>query len=137
MTIMLEDMSLMTGLQVDGAAVFMEYRDKDYDWGLTIFRILGETPCNDDYAKDDRVKLTWLRCTFSNPGKISLSDELQWKQYARAYALTCIRSLPMVDRYDGVVHPAYVLLLEEERPSDVHHFAWWAAALAWLYKEMG
>ncbi|CAN0843833.1 Protein MAINTENANCE OF MERISTEMS [Linum grandiflorum] len=31
MTITLEDVPLITGLPVDGAAIFMDYRDKDYD----------------------------------------------------------------------------------------------------------
>ncbi|CAN0881962.1 Serine/threonine-protein phosphatase 7 long form homolog [Linum grandiflorum] len=31
MAITLEDVSFITGLSVDGAAVFEEYRDKDYD----------------------------------------------------------------------------------------------------------
>ncbi|CAN0859300.1 Protein MAINTENANCE OF MERISTEMS [Linum grandiflorum] len=58
MAITLEDVSFITGLPVDEAVVFEEYRDMDYDWGPIICRILGETPGNDDYAKDGRVKLT-------------------------------------------------------------------------------
>ncbi|CAN0838392.1 Protein MAINTENANCE OF MERISTEMS [Linum grandiflorum] len=110
MSITLEDVSFITGLPVDGAAVFEEYRDKDYDWGPTICRILGETPGDDEYAKDDRVKLTWLRSTFSDPDKISSSDELKWKQYARAYALAYIGSFLMADRSGAAIHPAHLLL---------------------------
>ncbi|CAN0873547.1 Serine/threonine-protein phosphatase 7 long form homolog [Linum grandiflorum] len=136
MTITLEDVSFITSLPVDGAVVFEEYPDKDYDWGLTIFRILGETPGEDDYSKDGRLKLTWLRSTFKDPNKISSSDELQLKQYASEYALACIRSFLMAERSGVAVHPVY-LLLERERPSDEQHFAWRTAALAWLYIEMG
>ncbi|CAN0883733.1 Protein MAINTENANCE OF MERISTEMS [Linum grandiflorum] len=137
MTIRLEDVSFITGLPVDGGAVFEEYPDKDYDWGPTIFRILGVTPREDDYTKDGRLKLAWLRRTFKDASKIPSSDELQWKQYARAYALACIESFLMADRSGAAVHPVYLLLLERERPSDDQYYAWGAAALAWLYKEMG
>ncbi|CAN0916119.1 Serine/threonine-protein phosphatase 7 long form homolog [Linum grandiflorum] len=137
MTITLEDVSFITGLPGDGCAVFEEYPDKDYDWGPTIFRILGETPGENDYAKDGRLKLTWLRRTVKDPSKIPSSNELQWKQYARAYALACIRSFLMADRSGAAVHPVYLLLLERERPSDDQYYAWGAAALAWLYREMG
>ncbi|CAN0881828.1 Protein MAINTENANCE OF MERISTEMS [Linum grandiflorum] len=137
MTITLEDVSFITGLPVDGSAVFEEYPNKDYDWGPTIFRILGETPGADDYAKDGRLKLTWLKRTFMDPSKIPSSDELQWKQYACAYALACIRLFLMADRSGGAVHPVYLLLLERERPSDDEYYAWGAASLAWLYREMG
>ncbi|CAN0838810.1 Protein MAIN-LIKE 1 [Linum grandiflorum] len=137
MTITLEDVSFITGLPVDGGAVFQEYPAKDYDWDATIFRILGETPGKGDYAKDGRLKLTWLKRTFGNPSQISSYDELQWKQYARAYALACIGSFLLADRSGSTVHPVYLLLLEQERPSDTEYYAWGAASLAWLYREMG
>ncbi|CAN0881825.1 Protein MAIN-LIKE 2 [Linum grandiflorum] len=86
MTITLEDVSFITGLPVDGSAVFEEYPNKDYDWGPTIFRIL---------------------------------------------------LFLMADRSGGAVHPVYLLLLERERPSDDEYYAWGAASLAWLYREMG
>ncbi|CAN0839503.1 hypothetical protein LINGRAHAP2_LOCUS2588 [Linum grandiflorum] len=79
MTITLEDVSFIIGLPVDGGAVFEEYPDKDYDWGPTIFRILGDTPDADDYTKDGRLKLTWLKRMFMDPSQIPSSDELQWK----------------------------------------------------------
>ncbi|CAN0859672.1 Protein MAINTENANCE OF MERISTEMS [Linum grandiflorum] len=137
MTITFEDVSFITGLLVDKGAVFEEYPDKDYDWGPTIFRILGETLGEDDYAKDGRFKLTWLRRTFKDPSKIPSSDELQWKQYARAYILACIGSFLIVDRSSAAIHPVYLLLLERERPSDDQYYAWGAAAPAWLYREVG
>ncbi|CAN0838060.1 Protein MAIN-LIKE 1 [Linum grandiflorum] len=137
MTITLEDVSFITGLPIDRGAVFQEYPAKDYDWDATIFRILGETPGKDDYAKDGRLKLTWLKRTFGNSSQISSSDELRWKQYARAYALACIGSFLLADRSGAAIHPVYLLLLEQERPSDTEYYAWGAASLAWLYREMG
>ncbi|CAN0881757.1 Protein MAIN-LIKE 1 [Linum grandiflorum] len=82
MTITFEDVSFITGLPVDGDAVFEQYRDKDYNWGEDIGRILGKRPCNDDYAKDGRLKLTWLKQKFSDPHKILSSDSQTWGQYA-------------------------------------------------------
>ncbi|CAN0918235.1 Protein MAIN-LIKE 2 [Linum grandiflorum] len=86
MTITLEDVAFITGLPVDGGAVF---------------------------------------------------HELRWKQYARAYTLACIGSFLLADRSGLAVHPVYLLLLEQERPSDTEYYAWGAEALAWLYREMG
>ncbi|CAN0876092.1 Serine/threonine-protein phosphatase 7 long form homolog [Linum grandiflorum] len=123
MTITLEDVFFITGLLVDGGAVFAEYPDKDYDWGPIIFRILGETPGADDYAKDRRLKLRWLKRTFMNPSQIPSSNELQWKQYARAYTLACIRSFLKADRSGASVHPVYLLLLEQERLFDNQYYA--------------
>ncbi|CAN0846848.1 Protein MAIN-LIKE 1 [Linum grandiflorum] len=136
MTITLEHVAFITRLPVDGAAVIREYPAKDYNWGPIIFRILGETPGKDDYAKDGRLKLTWLKRMFMHPSQISSSNELRWKQYARAYALACIGSFLFADRSGASVHPVYLLLLEKERPSDTEYYAWGAAALAWLYREM-
>ncbi|CAN0839795.1 Protein MAINTENANCE OF MERISTEMS [Linum grandiflorum] len=87
MTITLEDVAFITGLPVDGGAVFQEYPPKDYDWDAAIFRILGG-------------------------------------------------SFLLADRSGSAVHPVYLLLLEQERPSDTEYYAWGAAALAWLYREM-
>ncbi|CAN0860974.1 Serine/threonine-protein phosphatase 7 long form homolog, partial [Linum grandiflorum] len=124
MTITLEDVAFITGLPVDGGAVFQEYPPKDYDWNAAIFRILGETPGKNDYANDGRLKLTWLKHTFGNPSQISSSHELRWKQYARAYALACIGSFLLADGSGSAVHPVYLLLLEQERPSDTEYYAW-------------
>ncbi|CAN0856328.1 Protein MAINTENANCE OF MERISTEMS [Linum grandiflorum] len=137
MTITLEDVAFITGLPVDGGAVFQEYPPRDYDWDAAIFRILGERPTKNDYAKDGRLKLTWLKNTFGKPSQIPTTNELRWKQHARAYALACIGSFLLADRSGSLVHPLYLLLLEQERPSDTKYYAWGAAALAWLYREMG
>ncbi|CAN0847746.1 Protein MAIN-LIKE 2 [Linum grandiflorum] len=109
MTITLEDVAFLTGLLVDGGAVF----------------------------QDGRLKLTWLKNTFNKPNQIPSTDELRWKQHARAYALACIGSFLLADRSGSMVHPVYLLLLEQERPSDAEYYAWGVAALAWLYREMG
>ncbi|CAN0846847.1 Protein MAIN-LIKE 2 [Linum grandiflorum] len=45
-------------------------------------------------------------------------------------------SFLFADRSGASVHPVYLLLLEKERPSDTEYYAWGAAALAWLYREM-
>ncbi|CAN0916261.1 Serine/threonine-protein phosphatase 7 long form homolog [Linum grandiflorum] len=98
MTIMLEDVAFITGLPVDGGAVFQEYPLRDYDWAAAIFRILGERPTKKDYAKDERLKLTWLKNTFGKPNQIPSTDELRWKQHARVYVLACIGSFLLADR---------------------------------------
>ncbi|CAN0908132.1 Protein MAIN-LIKE 2 [Linum grandiflorum] len=90
-------------------------------------------PGKNDYAKDGRLKLTWLKNTFGKPSQISSTNELRWKQYARAYALACIGSFLLADRSGSAVHLVYLLLLEQERQSDTEYYAWGAAALAYAY----
>ncbi|CAN0881759.1 Protein MAIN-LIKE 1 [Linum grandiflorum] len=124
MTITLQDVSFITRLPVDGAAVFEQYKDKDYKWGEDIGRILEKKPGYNDYVNDDRLKLTWLKWWFSDPSKIPSSYALQWKQYDTVYTLACIRSLLLADRSGAAVHPTHLLLLEQRRPSDNQHFAW-------------
>ncbi|CAN0840497.1 Serine/threonine-protein phosphatase 7 long form homolog [Linum grandiflorum] len=124
MTITLEDVAVLTGLPVDEGAVFQEYPPRDYDWDDAIFRILGERPQKKDYAKDGRLKLSWLKHMFDKPNEIPSTDELRWKQHARAYALACIGSFLLADRSGSLVHPVYLLLLEQERPSDGEYYAW-------------
>ncbi|CAN0840493.1 Serine/threonine-protein phosphatase 7 long form homolog [Linum grandiflorum] len=113
MTITLEDVAVLTGLPVDEGAVFQEYPPRDYDWDDAIFRILGERPQKKDYAKDGRLKLSWLKHMFDKPNEIPSTDELRWKQHARAYALACIGSFLLADRSGSLVHPVYLLLLEQ------------------------
>ncbi|CAN0884727.1 hypothetical protein LINGRAHAP2_LOCUS14920 [Linum grandiflorum] len=72
MTITLEDVAFITGLPVNRGAVFQEYPPRDYNWDAAIFRILGETPGKNDYAKDGRLKLTWLKNTFGKPSRSPL-----------------------------------------------------------------
>ncbi|CAN0904006.1 Serine/threonine-protein phosphatase 7 long form homolog [Linum grandiflorum] len=132
MTITLEDVAFLTGLPVDGGAVFQEYPPKDYDWDAAIFRILGERPTKNDYAKDGRLKLTWLKNTFGKPSQIPSTDELRWKQHARAYALACIGSFLLADRSGSLVHPVYLLLLEQGHAKPWGDIGGWMVLLqAW------
>ncbi|CAN0854650.1 Serine/threonine-protein phosphatase 7 long form homolog [Linum grandiflorum] len=117
MTITLEDVAVLTSLPVDGGAVFQEYPPRDYDWDDAIFRILGERPQKKDYAKDGRLKLSWLKNTFDKPNQIPSTDELRWKQHARAYALACIGSflLASVCRIE-LLHSPYTIISRTSHP---------------------
>ncbi|CAN0928873.1 Protein MAINTENANCE OF MERISTEMS [Linum grandiflorum] len=64
-------------------------------------------------------------------------EEYPDKDYDWGPTIFHILSFLMADRSGATVHPVYLLLLERERPSDDQYYAWGAAALASLYREMG
>ncbi|CAN1222131.1 hypothetical protein LINGRAPRIM_LOCUS496 [Linum grandiflorum] len=43
----------------------------------------------------------------------------------------------MAERSGATVHSVYLLLFEQEQPSDDQYYAWGPASRVWLYREMG
>ncbi|CAN0905368.1 Serine/threonine-protein phosphatase 7 long form homolog [Linum grandiflorum] len=52
--------------------------------------------------------------------------------YARAYMISIIGGFMLPDRSSAYVHCQYLLAFRERRP-----FAWGAAVLSWMYRELG
>ncbi|CAI0400711.1 unnamed protein product, partial [Linum tenue] len=127
-TITLEDVATLSGLPIDGEAVIVDVPDRE--WSETCTRLLGHAP-ND--LSGGVVKLSWLREHFNNlPPNASVEIT---GQFARAYALSLIGFMLFPDRTGATVHLQYLLLLENWRTAG--GYAWGAAVLAYLYREMG
>ncbi|CAI0446100.1 unnamed protein product, partial [Linum tenue] len=127
-TITLENVATLTGLAIDGDAVIVDIPDED--WSAMCLRLLGQAPTD---LGGGVIRITWLRETFDEL-PLSASPETT-EQYARAYALSLMGGVLFSDRSGGSVHLQYLLLVEDWRRAG--RFAWGAAVLSYLYREMG
>ncbi|CAI0450910.1 unnamed protein product, partial [Linum tenue] len=129
-TITLEDVVTLSGLAIDGDAVVVDIPDEE--WSAICLRLLGRVPY-DLVGGVAVVRITWLRVEFSHLPDDASQEVIE--QFARAYALSLIGGVLFPDRSGSTVHLQYLLLIEDwERAGG---FAWGAAVLSYLYREMG
>ncbi|CAN0925887.1 Protein MAIN-LIKE 2 [Linum grandiflorum] len=127
-SITLQDVAHLTGLSVSGDALYVEYENST-NWAALVEEVLGRSPVG--HMKDGgRVMMRWLHDTFYSCADVEDGPEL--RQYACAYMLSSIGAFLMPDRSSAYVHCQYLLAFRERRP-----FAWGAAVLSWLYRELG
>ncbi|CAN1777682.1 Protein MAIN-LIKE 2 [Linum perenne] len=136
-TITLEDVHFITGLSVDGLPVTSPRlipTDLD-ELCAYVESQLGKKPATSDVLLG-RIKMTWLRSHFAyREGAISDDDIHTIHQYCRAYIVDFFGSCIFADRSGAYAHLFMLPLLEDiER---VREYAWGAAALSWLYRELG
>ncbi|CAL1397890.1 unnamed protein product [Linum trigynum] len=127
-TITLEDVATLTGLPIDGDPVIVDIPDEE--WSAMCVRLLGQSPTE---VSRGAVRISWLRDEFNRLPANASSETTQ--QYARAYALYLMGGVLFPDRSGGMVHLQYLLLVEDWQRAG--RFAWGAAVLAYLYREMG
>ncbi|CAN0903542.1 Protein MAIN-LIKE 2 [Linum grandiflorum] len=127
-SITLQDVAHLTGLSVSGDALYVEY-EKETNWAAIVQEVLGKSPVG--HMKDGgRVQMRWLHDNFYSCADVEDGSEL--RQYACAYMLSSIGAFLMPDRSSAYVHCQYLLTFRERRP-----FAWGAAVLSWMYRELG
>ncbi|CAI0459960.1 unnamed protein product [Linum tenue] len=93
-------------------------------------RLLGRAPTN---LGDGVIRISWLRETFDQLPPSASPDTTE--QFARAYALSLLGGVLFPDRSGGSIHLQYLLLVEDWRRAG--RFAWGAAVLSHMYREMG
>ncbi|CAN0914982.1 Protein MAIN-LIKE 2 [Linum grandiflorum] len=126
-SITLQDVAHLTGLSVSGDALYVEY-EKETNWAAVVEDVLGKSPVG--HMKDGgRVQMRWLHDNFYSCTDDADGPEL--RQYACAYMLSNIGAFLMSDRSSTYVHYQYLLAFRERRP-----FAWGAAVLSWIYREL-
>ncbi|CAN1242936.1 Protein MAIN-LIKE 2 [Linum perenne] len=133
-TITLDDVYFLTGLSIDGILVESQrlLPTVDSDLQQYVLEILGKKPSADDLSAG-RVKMTWLHNHF---GTIRADADPQTiEQHCQAYILDFFGSCIFADR-SGSHAPLFFLQLLEDM-SEIGEYAWRAAALLWLYREMG
>ncbi|CAN1122483.1 Protein MAIN-LIKE 2 [Linum perenne] len=133
-TITLEDMHFLTGLSIDGVLVESQRRIPTVDSDLQIYveQLLGKKPSTADLSAG-RVKMTWLRNHF---GTIrDDADQETIEQHCRAYILDFFGSCIFADWSGSHASLFFLPLLEDM--SQIGEYAWGAAALSWLYRELG
>ncbi|CAN1182879.1 Protein MAIN-LIKE 2, partial [Linum perenne] len=136
-TITLEDVHFITGLSVDGLPVTSpRLIPSDVDELCAYVESqLGKKPAPSDVLSG-RIKMTWLRSHFAyREGAISDDDIQTIHQYCRAYIVDFFGSCIFADRSGAYAHLFMLPLLEDI--DRVGEYAWGAAALSWLYRELG
>ncbi|CAI0385552.1 unnamed protein product, partial [Linum tenue] len=126
-TITLEDVVTLSGLAIDGDVVVVDIPDEE--WPAICLRLLGRVP---DDLSGGVVRIVWLRDEFSHLPE-NASQEVT-EQFARAYALSLMGGVLFPDRSGAPVHLQYLLLIEDWQRAG--RFAWGAAVLSYLYREM-
>ncbi|CAN1242554.1 Protein MAIN-LIKE 2 [Linum perenne] len=133
-TITLADVYFLTGLSVDGILVESQRRlpTVDSDLQQYVLELLGKKPSADDLSAG-RVKNTWLRNHFGTIREDA--DPQTIEQHYRAYILDFFGSCIFDDQSGSHAPLVFLPLLEDM--SEIREYVWGAAALLWLYRELG
>ncbi|CAL1408214.1 unnamed protein product [Linum trigynum] len=126
--ITLEDVATLSGLPIDVEVVIVDIPDRK--WSAMCIILLGQAPT---YLSGDVVRICWLGEDFNNLSP-NASSEITG-QFARAYALSLMWCMLFPDRTGATVHLQCALMLENWWSAGC--YAWGAAVLAYLYREMG
>ena len=136
MTITLEDVYCITGLPLTGLPVaYDEYTDESA--AELVERLLGVSSQEAEIAlggaNGKMLKLGWLCDQFS--GDVTSDDPDVAHCAARAYLLYILGCTLFGDKTGTKVNVCYLRLLEDA--SSVQEYAWGAATLAFLYRQLG
>ncbi|KAL9679364.1 hypothetical protein QQ045_017223 [Rhodiola kirilowii] len=127
-TITLQDVSLLSGLPIDGSPVTGKSQVKFEE---VCVRLLGLYP-DCDNKSPAMAKRSWFT---NHLAEIPTdADEETLKEYARAYPLTLIGSTLFSDKSDKTI-PLYFLTLLEYLDR-VRNYSWGSVVLACLYSNM-
>ncbi|XP_065877031.1 serine/threonine-protein phosphatase 7 long form homolog [Euphorbia lathyris] len=127
-TITLQDVEVLTGLRVDGNAVT---GSANYNFAQTCELLLGVVP-PPNVMRGKQIKLTWLDTQFQYLQPNARDDIVRC--YARAFLLRVIGGLLFGGKNSGYVHFMWLPLLNDF--DEAGQYAWGAATLAHLYREM-
>ncbi|KAL5755682.1 hypothetical protein ACOSQ2_020428 [Xanthoceras sorbifolium] len=137
-TITLDEVARILGLWVDGEAVVRDTTTCAAT-GTTNMEIceslLGKAPNSDaKEIKGGMVKLSWLKENFSECPKDASSDE-EVEQRTRAFLLYLVGSTIFATTSGNLVPLLYLPLFKDFDKAG--KYAWGAAALAFLYRQLG
>ena len=135
MTMTLEDIRCLTGLNITGKPVLEISAYSTQKVEAKIHELLGipKSSAKDGISKSGggRISLEWLRTTFRK----KVSDEKQAVFAARAYLLYVLGCTIFSDKSGNAVLATYLDLLRDV--DSIGEYAWGAAALAFLYRQLG
>ncbi|KAL5162912.1 Serine/threonine-protein phosphatase 7 long form [Glycine soja] len=127
-TITLQDVSVLLGISVDGLPLI---GPTNLDWADLCEELLGVRP-QEDEIRGSVVKLSWLAHHFAQINNDD--DEEQVRRFARAWILRFIGSVLFVDKSSNKVSLRYLQFLRDFE--ECGRYAWGAAVLGFLYREM-
>ena len=125
-TITLQDVAVQLGLPVDGEPLTGSLR---YNWMLICNDYLGVVPPD---MKGQRLSLPWLAEQFEELPPDA--DIVSVQRYARAYIMQLIGGFLFADKSNNLVHCMFLQFLFDFDQAGT--YAWGAATLAWLYREL-
>ncbi|KAJ0075278.1 hypothetical protein Patl1_33525 [Pistacia atlantica] len=132
-TITLDEVARIIGLRVDGEAVV---RDNSMSGSHMEIcgDLLGKVPNSDaKEIKGGMVKLSWLKDNFSDCPKDASNEEVE--QRTRAFLLYLVGSTIFATTSGNLVPLLYLPLFKDFE--NAGKYAWGAAALAFLYRQLG
>ncbi|KAH1220889.1 Serine/threonine-protein phosphatase 7 long form [Glycine max] len=124
----LQDVSVLLGIRVDGLPLI---GPTNLDWADLCEELLGVRP-QEGEIKGSVVKLSWLAHYFTQINNDD--DEEQVRRFARAWILRFIGGVLFVDKSSNKVSLRYLQFLRDFE--DCGTYAWGAAVLRFLYREM-
>ncbi|KAH1262512.1 Serine/threonine-protein phosphatase 7 long form [Glycine max] len=127
-TITLQDVSVLLGISVDGLPLI---GPTNLDWADLCEELLGVKP-REDEIKGNVVKLSWLAHHFAQINNDD--DEEQVRRFARAWILRFIGGVLFIDKTSNRVSLKYLQFLRDFE--ECGRYAWGAAVLGFLYREM-
>jgi hypothetical protein len=130
MTITLDEVSLILGLAVDGKPV-VGVKEKDEDPSQVCLRLLGKLPKGE--LSGNRVTAKWLKESFAECPKGATMKEIEY--HTRAYLIYIVGSTIFATTDPSKISVDYLILFEDFEKAG--EYAWGAAALAFLYRQIG
>ncbi|KAH1202725.1 Serine/threonine-protein phosphatase 7 long form [Glycine max] len=127
-TITLQDVSVLLGISVDGLPLI---GPTNLDWADLCEELLGVRP-QEDEIKGSVIKLSWLAHHFAQINNDD--DEEQVRRFARAWILRFIGGVLFVNKSSNKVSLRYLQFLRDFE--ECGRYAWGAAVLGFLYREM-
>ncbi|XP_058774766.1 serine/threonine-protein phosphatase 7 long form homolog [Vicia villosa] len=128
-TIMLEDVSMLFGLRIDGRAVVGETKGPNY--------ACLDALCIEPFDGPDRVKgsvkLTWIHDELDELEKIPQPTEEQNILHAKLYILSMIAVL-FPDKSHNVLHSSWFKFVKDL--NECGKYSWGSACLCYLYREL-
>ncbi|CAM8962915.1 unnamed protein product [Rhodiola kirilowii] len=126
MTITLQDVSVLTGLPIEGRAVITNHGVDE----AMCMSLLGVVPPTG--RRDSSVRRTWFRNNMKEIPEDATDEVIQ--RYARAYILVMLGSSVFPDSSGSDVSLHYLPLLADL--DGISEYSWGSAALAFLYRSM-
>ncbi|XP_052179873.1 protein MAIN-LIKE 1-like [Diospyros lotus] len=136
MTLTLDDVATILKIPVAGSPVSVPHLTGNEAQNL-LYRLLGvsvvEAAGQIAETRGPYVKLDWLRRTFMNVPNSAPDEEMY--NASRAYLLFLLGCTLFVDKSGSMISISYLALLEDLSISGT--YAWGAACLAYLYRQLG
>ena len=129
-TITLQDMSVLLGLPMDGNPLI---GNSNLDWINMCEQYLGVRPDNNALGEGKTLKLSWLASHFARIQDYDFNED-HLKMFTRAWILRFIGGVLFVDKSSKRVPMRYLQFLQDFEQCST--YAWGAAALSYLYREM-